>query len=58
MGCCGGIEGVTFEIGRQVPGQNTFVTIHRSPINYEIGDINLKDQKMSLSTLCNGNKSL
>ena len=55
---CGAIEGVTFEIGRQVPGQNAFITIDRSLISYETGDINLKDQKISLSTLCNGNKSL
>ena len=40
---CGAIEGVTFEIGRQVPGQNAFITIDRSLISYETGDINLKD---------------
>ena len=55
---CGNIEGVTFEISRQIPGQNTFVTIDKSAFNYDYGDINLKDQKMSISTLCNGNKSL
>ena len=43
LGMCGSIEGVTFEIGRQVPGQNTFVRIDRSPIRYESGEVILKD---------------
>ena len=54
---CQKLDGCYFEIQREISNSSkTFVTVDRSPINYETGDIRLKFHKFSISKLCNNNQ--